>query len=64
MKIPKNEVIIVSYIFEGITEYVTTRNILGKYILYKKTDENYTKIKTSNNPLEFDDIIKKDRCKK
>ena len=61
MKISNKERIMVSYIFEGITEYVATRTILGKYILYKKTNDDYKKIKTSDNPLEFDSIIEKER---
>ena len=63
MKIPKQETIMVSYIFENITEYVATHNILGKYILYKKNNNDYQKIKVSDNPLEFDRIIETERSK-
>lgn len=63
MKIPKNENIMVTYVFEGISCYTITRNILGKYILYKITDGDYQKLKTAESPLDFDEIVKKDRSK-
>jgi hypothetical protein len=61
MKMPKNEKIIHTYIFEGIDCYVVTRNIFEKYTLYKIIDGDYQKLKTAETPLEFDKIIKKDR---
>ena len=63
MKIPKNENIMVTYVFEGINCYTITRNIRGKYVLYKITDGDYQKLKTAESPLDFDEIVKKDRSK-
>ena len=61
MKIPKNEQILLTYVFEGVDCYTVTRNILGKYTLYKITDGDYQKIKTAESPEDFDRVVKKDR---
>lgn len=61
MKIPKNEKIVLAYIFENIKRYAVTRNTMGRYILYKVIDNNYQKMKTAETPLEFDEIVEKDR---
>lgn len=61
MKLPKQEKIVMTYVFEGIDCYIVTRNLLCKYILYKIVNNNYQKLKTSDNPLDFDEIVKKDR---
>ena len=61
MKIPKNEQILLTYVFEGVDCYVSTRNIFGKYTLYKITDEDYQKIKTAESAEDFDRVVKKDR---
>lgn len=63
MKIPKQEKIMLTYIFDGIKCYIVTQNNLQKYILYKITDDGYQKLKTSNTPLDFDEIVEKDRRK-
>ena len=63
MKIPKNEDILLTYIFDGIESYTVTRNILGKYILYKIVDGDYQKLKTADTAADFDNIVKKDRSK-
>jgi hypothetical protein len=63
MKIPKQENIVLTYVFEGIDCYVVTQNKLQKYILYKIIDNEYQKLKTSDIPLDFDEIVKKDRRK-
>ena len=63
MKISKQEKIVLSYIFEGIKCYIVTRNILGKYTLYKIINDDYQKLKTADTPIEFDEIVEKDRSK-
>lgn len=64
MKIPKQEEIVVTYIFEGIKSYVVTRSLLRQYILYKIIgDDDYKKIKTADSPIEFDKIVENDRSK-
>lgn len=62
MKIPTNEKIVVTYTFEGVKEYIATHNALkGKFTLYKIIDNDYQKLKMATSPLEFDEIVKKDR---
>ena len=62
MKIPSNEKVMVSYVFEGVKCYVTTHNALkGKFTLYKQMEDDYQKLKTADSPLEFDEIVEKDR---
>jgi hypothetical protein len=61
MKIPSSEQIVLTYVFEGVECYTVTRNIAGKYILYKITNNDCQKMKTAESPLEFDKIVKKDR---
>lgn len=64
MKIPSNEKIVVTYVCEGISDYIATHNALkNKYMLYKIINNDYQKIKISDSPLEFDEIIEKDRSK-
>ena len=63
MKIPKHEKLMVTYIFDDIKSYIITKNILGKYILYKIIEDNLQKLKTADSPIEFDNIVKKDRSK-
>jgi adenine-specific DNA methylase len=63
MKISKQETIMVSYIFEGVKSYIVTRNVLGKYTLYKVLDNDYQKLKTDETPVKFEEIIEKDRSK-
>ena len=59
MKIPKNEKIVLTYVFEGVKCYVATQNTLGKYTLYKITDGDYQKVKTAESPSEFDRVVYK-----
>ena len=61
MRIPKNETILLTYVFEGVDCYTVTRNILGKYTLYKITDSDYQKMKTAETAEDFDRVVKKDR---
>lgn len=62
MKIPSNEKVMVSYVFEGVKCYTTTYNALkGKFTLYKIVDDDCQKLKTADSPLEFDEIVEKDR---
>lgn len=64
MKIPNNEKTMVSYIFEGAKCYIITQNTInGKFTLYKIIDNDYQKLKTAESPIEFDEIVKKDRSK-
>ena len=64
MKIPSSEKIVVTYVFEDVKCYIATHNALkGKYTLYKIIDGDYQRLKIANTPLEFDEIIKKDRSK-
>lgn len=63
MKIPKQEKIVLTYVFEGIDCYIVTRNALEKYTLYKILNDDYQKLKTAEAPIEFDEIVKKDRSK-
>lgn len=61
MKIPKNERIMLTYVFEGVDGYTVTQNTLGKYTLYKVMDGDYQKIKTAESPEGFDRVVYKDR---
>ena len=61
MKIPKQEKILQTYIFEGVKCYTITRNMLGRYILYKIVNDDYQKLKTADTPIKFEEIIEKDR---
>ena len=61
MNIPKQDKIVVTYIFDGLVCYIATRNSAGKYVLYKALNKDYQKLKTSDTPIDFDDIIAKDR---
>ena len=61
MQIPKNETISVTYIFDDIKCYIVTRNTTDKYTLYKILNNDYQKLKTSSTPVDFDEVIKKDR---
>ena len=64
MKIPKQEKIVLTYVFEGIDCYVVTQNYyFQEYVLYKIIEKGYQKLKTSKTPLDFDEIVKKDRRK-
>ena len=63
MKIPKQETIVLTYLFEGVKCYIVTRNLLGKYVLYKIMDNDYQKLKTADTPVKFDEIVEKDRSK-
>jgi hypothetical protein len=64
MKIPSSEKIAVTYVFEGVEEYVVTHNALrGKYMLYKIIDGDHQKMRTADTPVEFDEVVEKDRSK-
>ena len=63
MKALKNETILLTYVFEDINCYTVTRNILGKYTLYKIKDDNWQKLKTSDTAVDFDEVVRKDRSK-
>lgn len=56
MKISKNEKQLERYVNDGIVTHIVTRNLIGKYTLYKVEENDYIKIKTSDNPTEFDSI--------
>ena len=62
-KISKQEKIVSTYAVEGVNDYIVTQNNLRKYVLYKIIDDGYQKLKTSDTPLDFDEIVKKDRRK-
>jgi hypothetical protein len=62
MKIPSNEKIVVNYVCEGVKDYVATYHPLKcKYTLYKIMNEDYLKLKVAETPIDFDDIIEKER---
>lgn len=63
MKTPKNETTVLAYVFEGVVCYVITRNIIGKYTLYKIIGDDYQRIKVAESPMEFDKLVEKDRSK-
>lgn len=64
MKIPVNEKIVVTYLNEGVKEYIITHHTLrGKYTLYKIIDDTLQKMKTADTPIEFDELVEKDRSK-
>ena len=58
MKIPKQEMIVERYIYDGVESYIVTRNLLNKYTLYKIEENDYEKLKVAETP-----VIKKDRSK-
>ena len=65
MKIPKQEEIVLTYVFDGVKGYVVTRSPIKQYTLYKVIGDNdYKKLKTSDSPIEFDKLVEKDRSKK
>ena len=62
--LPSNEKIVVSHLFEGVKCYVTTHNALkGKFTLYKIIDDDYQKMVTANSPVNFNEIVDKDKAK-
>ena len=62
MKIPKNEEIVTEYAANGIIDYVATQHQLtDKFTLYKIIGSDYERIKVTETPISFDDIIKKNR---
>lgn len=62
MKIPKNENIVTEYAVNGIIDYVATQHLLtNKFTLYKLIENGYERIKVTETPISFDDIIKKNR---
>lgn len=61
MKIPNQEKIVMTYVFEGVKCYTVTRNALGKYVLYKNNNDDYQKLKSAESPIDFDEIVEKDR---
>ena len=64
MKLPNNETIVVTYVYEDIKCYIATRNVFGnKFTLYKIVEGDYQRLKVADTPVEFDEIIKKDRSK-
>ena len=63
MKIPNQEKIVMTYVFEGIKCFTVTRNAIGKYVLYKNNGSDYQKLKTAESPIIFDEIVEKDRSK-
>ena len=63
MKIPKQEIIMETFMRDEIKEYIITRNILGKYTLYKVNENDYEKIKTADTPIGLKEIAKKDWSK-
>lgn len=64
MKIPKSEVGMTTYIFNGVKCYKITRTSVGKYVLYKIIgDDDYKKMKTADSPIDLEKLIDKDRSK-
>ena len=63
MRPSKNERVMLTYVFGGTDCYAVTQNVTGKYTLYKIINEDYQKMKTAESPLEFDQLVKKDRSK-
>lgn len=63
MKISKQETITETYIRDEVKEYIVTRNLLGKYILYKVKENDYEKLKTAETPVDFKEIVMKDWSK-
>ena len=62
MKIPKNEIGMTTYIFNGVESYKITRNSVGKYVLYKIINQNNCeKMKYAESPIDLEAIINKDR---
>ena len=62
--IPINEQIVASYVFEGVKCYAVTHNALkGKFTLYKIVNNDYQKLSTADSPLEFAQLVAKDREK-
>ena len=60
MKIPSNEKIVVSYVFEGVKCYAVTQNALkGKFTLYKISNNDYQKMTTADSPADLNEMVKK-----
>ena len=60
-----NEKVAVTYLNEeGVGEYIITHHPLkGKYTLYKIMHDKLQKIKIADTPVEFDELVRKDRSK-
>lgn len=63
MKIPKQETIMETYIRDDIKAYIVTRNLFGKYTLYKIKENDYEKLKVDDTPIEFKEIANQDWSK-
>lgn len=63
MKISKQETITETYTRDKVKEYIVTRNLLGKYTLYKVKENDYEKLKTAETPVGFKEIVMKDWSK-
>lgn len=61
MKIPKNEIKMTTYVFDGVKCYTITRSNLGRYTLYKIVDDDYKKMKIADSPKDLELVIDKDR---
>ena len=56
--IPSSEVPKVDCLTSSNGKYIITQNNLEvKFTLWKCLEDGFEKIKTSNNPLDFDDVI-------
>ena len=63
MKIPKQETVTETYTRDEVAKYIVTRNLLGKYTLYKVKENDYEKLKTAETPVGFKEIVMKDWSK-
>lgn len=62
MNIPINEKVVVTYLEEGVKDYLVTYHPLrGKYTLHKIIGDKLQKMKTANTPVEFDELVEEDR---
>lgn len=58
-KLPKGEIQKVVYTDKEKNDiFVSSHKLLGNHVLYKiGSDKKLTKVTTSDNPLEFDEIV-------
>ena len=55
INIPKNQIRVLTYKQSSGTTYIITKDKYDKYFLYLVDKDNLKKLKTSDNPLDFNE---------
>lgn len=56
IKFPKGQQVSLTYLEQGKPKYIVTKDKFDKYYLYKVDKDKPTKIKSSDNPLNFKEV--------